>query len=151
MEPRMKHPAFVLPETQSAVNGLVKVINSTDVPESTLELVHMRASQINGCAACVDFGVQKAKKNGESDERLHSVAVWRESPLFTEAERAALALTESATRIADRPDSVSDEVWDAAAGNFNEEQLSAILLMIGMTNLANRLNVPIRLPAGQAL
>lgn len=149
MQARMTNPAFVLPDAQKAVHGLVKVVNSTDVPESTMELVHLRTSQINGCAACVFGGVHKAKHNGETDDRLHSVAVWRESPLFTEPERAALALAEAATRIADRPEAVTDEIWNDAAEHFNEEQLSALILMIGMTNLFNRLNATTRQPAGQ--
>ncbi|THV42538.1 carboxymuconolactone decarboxylase family protein [Glycomyces buryatensis] len=149
MKARMNNPALVLPDAQKAIHALNKVINSTETPESTLELVHLRTSQINGCAACVFGGVHKARKNGETDDRLHSVAVWRESPLFNESERAALALAEAVTRIADRPESVTDEVWEHAAKHFDEAQLSAILLMIGMTNLFNRLNVSTRLPAGQ--
>nr|WP_227995703.1 carboxymuconolactone decarboxylase family protein [Glycomyces albidus] len=143
----MTSPAMVLPDAYKAIGALNKAIVAADVPESTLELVHLRASQINGCAGCVVFGVEQAKQKGETDDRLHSVAVWRESPLFTEAERAALALAEAATRIADRPDAVTDEIWLEAAKHYDEEALAAILLMIGMTNLFNRLNVPTRQPA----
>jgi AhpD family alkylhydroperoxidase len=148
MEARMTNPALVLPDTQKAVHRLLKVVQSTDVPESTMELIHLRTSQINGCAACVFGGIHKAKKNGETDDRLHSVAVWRESPLFSQPERAALALAESVTRIADRPESVTDDIWNDAAKHYNEEQLASILLMIGMTNLFNRLNAATRQPAG---
>jgi len=147
MEARMTNPALVLPAAQKAIGALAKVVQSTDVPESTLELAHLRASQINGCAGCVVFGIDEAKKKGETDDRLHSVAVWRESPLFTEAERAVLALTEAATRIADRPEAVTDEIWLDAAKHFEEDELAAILLMIGMTNLFNRLNVTTKQPA----
>nr|WP_243901156.1 carboxymuconolactone decarboxylase family protein [Glycomyces sp. NEAU-S30] len=143
----MTSPAMVLPDAYKAIGALNKAISATSVPEPTLELVHLRASQINGCAGCVVFGIDQAKQRGETDDRLHSVAVWRESPLFTDAERAALALTEAATRIADRPDAVTDEIWLEATKHFGEEELAAILLMIGMTNLFNRLNVPTRQPA----
>ena len=148
MEARMTNPALLLPDLQKAIGGLVKVTNSTDLPESILELVHLRTSQINGCSACVHGGVHKAKRNGETDERLHAVAVWRESPLFTDAERAALALAEAVTRIADRPESITDDIWDAAAKHYPEEQLAALLVMIGMTNLFNRMNAAVRQPAG---
>lgn len=148
MESRMSNPALLLPDLQKAVNGLIKVSGSTDVPESTMELVHLRVSQINGCAVCVFGGIHKAKRNGETDDRLHSVAVWRESPLFTEPERAALALAEAATRIADQPEAVTDEIWETATKHYTEEQLAAILLTIGMTNLFNRFNAATKQVAG---
>src|SRR5262249_59272212 len=110
------------------------------VDPATLELVHLRASQINGCSACVDSGAKAARKAGETEERLATVAAWRETPYFTGAERAALALAEAATRLADRPDPVPDEIWDAAADHYDEKQLAAIILMIAVTNLFNRLN-----------
>jgi len=118
------------------------------VPERTLELVHLRASQINGCSACVDGGARSAKKAGESDERLFAVAAWREAPYFTVAERAALALAEAATRLSDRTDPVPDEIWDEAAKHYDEQGLAALVLMIGMTNLFNRLNASTRQVAG---
>jgi AhpD family alkylhydroperoxidase len=147
MEARMTNPAMVLPDAYKAIAALNKAITAADVPESTLELVHLRASQINGCAGCVVFGIDQAKQRGETDDRLHAVAVWRESPLFTEPERAALALAEAATRLADRPEAVTDEIWGDAAKHYEEEGLAAILMMIGITNLFNRLNVPTRQPA----
>jgi AhpD family alkylhydroperoxidase len=147
MEGRMTSPALVLPDAYKAIAALNKAISATSAPESTLELVHLRASQINGCAGCVVFGIDQAKQRGETDDRLHAVAVWRESPLFTEAERAALALCEAAARIADRPDTVTDEIWLEAEKHHNEEELAAILMMIGITNRFNRLNVPTRQPA----
>jgi AhpD family alkylhydroperoxidase len=136
----MNNPAMVLPETMTAVNALYKAAHSANLPEATLELVHLRASQINGCSACVDIGVRSAKKNGETDERLFAVAAWRETPYFTDAERAALALAESATRLADRADAVSDEIWADAAKHFNEKELAALVLWIATTNFFNRLN-----------
>jgi alkylhydroperoxidase family enzyme len=89
------------------------------------------------------------QKNGETDERLFGVAAWRESPYFTDAERAALALAEAATRLADRADPVPDDVWDAAAKHFTEQELAALVLWIATSNFFNRLNVTTRQPAGQ--
>ncbi|MER5451399.1 carboxymuconolactone decarboxylase family protein [Streptomyces sp. NPDC002764] len=146
---RMKNPAMVLPDAMKGIQTIYQAMYQGGVAPQILELVHLRASQINGCSACVFAGVAGAKKHGESDERLHSVAAWREAPFFTDAERAALALTESATRIADRTGrAVSDEVWNEAADHFTEEQLSAIILMIALTNFFNRLNTTIEEPAG---
>jgi AhpD family alkylhydroperoxidase len=149
MAARMKNPAKVLPDTVSGVQGLFKAIHQGGVPKATLDLVHLRASQINGCGYCVDAGVTGAQKAGESVDRLLRVPAWRESDLFTDAERAALALTEAATRMADQPDPVSDAVWDEAADHFDEKGLSAIILMIATTNFFNRINVTIRQPAGE--
>jgi AhpD family alkylhydroperoxidase len=148
MQPRMQNPAQALDGAAKAIFGLINAVEQTDVPELTLGLVHLRASQINGCSFCVDGGVKSAKKNGESDERLHAVAAWRETPYFTDAERAALALTESVTRLADRPDAVSDEVWDEAAKHYDERGLAGLILYIATTNLFNRLNVSTRQAAG---
>ncbi|MER5512492.1 carboxymuconolactone decarboxylase family protein [Streptomyces sp. NPDC002766] len=146
---RMKNPAMVLPDAMKGIQTIYQAMYQGGVAPQILELVHLRASQINGCSACVFAGVAGAKKHGESDERLHSVAAWREAPFFTDAERAALALTESATRIADRTGrAVSDEVWNEAADHFTEEQLSAIILMVALTNFFNRLNTTIEEPAG---
>jgi AhpD family alkylhydroperoxidase len=148
MTVRMKNPAYVLPDAMKGINAIFKATNSGCVAHETLELVHLRASQINGCGACVDAGARAATKAGETPERLWSVAAWREAPYYTDAERAALALTEAATRMADRPDSVTDAIWDEAADHFDEEGLSAIILMIALTNFFNRINVTVREPAG---
>ncbi|MFE0376450.1 carboxymuconolactone decarboxylase family protein [Streptomyces inhibens] len=148
MEARMKNPAVVIPEAMQPLLDVAKATRKGGVPESTLELVHQRASQINGCSFCVDGGVKSARKNGVSDEQLFAVAAWREAPYFSDAERAALALTEAVTRLADRSDPVPDDVWDEAADHFDEKQLSAIILTIGLTNLFNRLNVTTKQPAG---
>ncbi|MEU4624670.1 carboxymuconolactone decarboxylase family protein [Actinoplanes sp. NPDC023801] len=110
--------------------------------------MHLRISQINSCSPCVDGGVKSLRKAGTSDERIGLVPAWRETPYYSEEERAALALAESVTRLADRTDAVPDDVWDAAADHFNEEQLASILLWIAVTNLFNRLNAPIRQTAG---
>ncbi|MBT2391250.1 carboxymuconolactone decarboxylase family protein [Streptomyces sp. ISL-1] len=148
MQARMNNPATIIPEALPAILDLLKAARKGGVPESTLELVHLRASQINGCSYCVVGGVASAKKGGETDERLHAVAAWREAPFFNDAERAALALTEAATRLADRPDAVPDQVWDDAADHFDEKQLASIILMVGVTNLFNRLNATTRQSAG---
>jgi len=148
MNARMKNPAVVLPEAMQPLLDVVKATRQGGVPEETLELVHLRASQINGCSFCVDGGVKSARKNGVSDERLFAVAAWREAPYFTDAERAALALTEAATRLADSADPVPDAVWDDAADHFDERQLAAIVLTVGVTNLFNRLNATTKQPAG---
>ncbi|MFE7561215.1 carboxymuconolactone decarboxylase family protein [Kitasatospora sp. NPDC057500] len=146
---RMKNPAMVLPDAMKGIQAVYQAVHRGGVPQRTMELVHLRASQINGCSACVFGGVAGAKKAGETDERLHAVAAWREAPFFSEEERAALALTEAATRIADRSgQAVPDDVWDAATDHFTEEQLSAIILMISLTNFFNRINTTIQEPAG---
>lgn len=148
MTTRMTNPAMILPDATKGVQNIYKAVMQGGVEGPTLELVHLRASQINGCAPCVFGGVKSALKNGETDERLHQVAAWRESDLFTDAERAAMALTEATTRIADRPEAVTDEIWAAAAKHFDDKQLAAIVLMIGLTNMFNRINAATREPAG---
>ncbi len=150
MHARMSNPATVLPEAMPHILNLFKATGKGGVPELTLELVHLRASQINGCSACVDAGARTARKAGETDERLFAVAAWRETPYFTDAERAALALTEAATRLSDRADPVPDEIWDDAADHYDEKGLAALVLMIGVTNLFNRLNATTRQIAGAA-
>lgn len=149
MTPRMKNPAAVLPGATPALLELVRIANQGGVPEEILGLVHLRASQINGCSFCVIGGAVKAKEQGESDERLFAVAAWREAPYFSDAERAALALAESATRLADSSDPVPDDVWAEAAAHFDEKQLASIVLWVGVTNLFNRLNAVTRQPGGQ--
>ncbi|WP_433301958.1 carboxymuconolactone decarboxylase family protein [Actinoplanes sp. CA-030573] len=149
MTARIENPAGLLPDAVKAVNFLYKAAHSAGVEPVVLELVHLRASQINGCGPCVDAGARSMRKNGETDERLYAVAVWRETPYFTDAERAALALAEYATRLADQPDAVPDHIWDAAAEHFDEKQLAAIVLWIATTNFFNRINVTTRQPAPQ--
>ncbi|MGW7463132.1 carboxymuconolactone decarboxylase family protein [Streptomyces xantholiticus] len=148
MQARINNPAVVIPEAMQPVLDLLKAARKGGVPQSTLELVHLRASQINGCSYCVVFGADQARKAGETEERLAAVAAWREAPYFDDAERAALALTEAATRLADRSDPVPDGIWDAAAEHYDEKQLASLTLMIGVTNLFNRLNATTRQIAG---
>ncbi|MDN3353421.1 carboxymuconolactone decarboxylase family protein [Actinomadura sp. DC4] len=147
MEARVTSPAN--PDVIGAIQQLGKAIHSGGADPLVLELVHLRASQINGCSPCVYAGVASAKKRGETDERLHNVVTWRETPFFTEEERAALALTEAATRIQDGAPGVTDEIWAAAAAHFDERQLSAIILEIALTNFFNRINRTTREQAGK--
>ncbi|HET7213209.1 MAG TPA: carboxymuconolactone decarboxylase family protein [Terriglobia bacterium] len=148
MQARIKNPAMIFPEAVQHLQAVAKALEKTTVPEKTLALVHLRASQINGCSVCVDLGL-RFNKAGDSNERLFSVAAWREAPWFTDAERAALSLTEAVTRLADRPDPVPDEIWNEAARHYNESELGALLLMIAITNVWNRLNVATRQVAGE--
>jgi AhpD family alkylhydroperoxidase len=150
MTARMNNPANVLPGSMEAVQSVIKAAYSAGVPQPTMQLTHLRASQVNGCSPCVYSGAIGAKKAGESDERLFAVAAWRETDLFSEAERAALALAESMTRLADRPDPVPEEVWDEAARHFDEKQLAGLVLWVATTNLFNRLNATTKQPAGAA-
>jgi AhpD family alkylhydroperoxidase len=145
---RMRNPADVLPEAVKPLQSLYMTIQGSGVPAKTLGLVHLRASQINGCAMCLDTGVRHAKQAGETDERLHAVAAWRESPHFDEAECAALALAEATTRIADEPEAVSDAIWNEAAKHYDEKKLGGLVLWIALTNLFNRVNVTTRQVAG---
>ncbi|MBF6044902.1 carboxymuconolactone decarboxylase family protein [Streptomyces sp. NRRL B-1677] len=149
MTARMKNPAMVLPDAVKGIQHLLGAVRQSGVSQEVLELVHLRASQINGCSACVYGGVASAKKAGMSDDRLHMVAAWQEAPFFSDAERAALALAEAATRLADHSGkAVPDEIWDAAADHFDEKELAAIILMVATTNLFNRLNTTVEEPAG---
>jgi AhpD family alkylhydroperoxidase len=120
----MKNPAILIPEAMQAIQALHAAASAGGAPAKILELAHLRASQINGCSFCVDMGARQAKKAGEPDERLFAVAAWREAPYFTEAERAALALTEAVTRLSDRADPVPDAIWEDAARYFDERALA---------------------------
>ena len=144
MRARMNHPAFVVPDAMDALQALGKAVGNGGVPEKTLELVHLRASQINGCSVCLDGHSRAAKNAGETDERLFTLAAWREAPYFTDAERAALALTEAVTRLSDRADPVPDEVYDEAALHFDETALATLILAIANINVWNRLNAATR-------
>ena len=148
IQPRMRNPGAVIPEANAAIQDLIKATYKGGVSPRTLELVHLRASQINGCSFCVGSAASSVKQKGESVERLFAVAAWREAPYFTDAERAALALTEAVTRVADRADPVPDAIWDEATKYYNEREMAALLLWIATTNLFNHLNVPTRQPVG---
>ena len=150
MTARISSPANLLPDSMVGIQSIIKAAHGAGVPRSTMELAHLRASQINGCSPCVYNGAISAKKAGETDERLFAVAAWRETDLFTDGERAALALAESMTRLADRADAVPDEVWDEAAKHFDEKQLASLVLWVATTNLFNRINAATKQPAGAA-
>ncbi|RKS79792.1 AhpD family alkylhydroperoxidase [Actinomadura pelletieri DSM 43383] len=135
-------------EGYKAMLALESYVYGSGVPHRTLELVRLRVSQINGCGLCVDMHSRDAKKAGETDERIWSVAAWREAPYYTDEERAALALAEAATRIATEPDGVPDEVWDAAADHYDEKTLAGLLMAIAAMNAWNTINVTVRAPAG---
>ncbi len=148
MQPRMTHPAMIVPDAMSALQAVGQAVGQAGVPDTTLELVSMRASQINGCAVCLEGHARHLRQLGETDERLDTLAGWREAPFFTDAERAALALTEAGTRLADHPDAVSDEVWAEAARHYDEVALGALVLAIANINVWNRLNAVTRQQAG---
>ena len=150
MQARMKNPAAAVPGAMQAIQALIAATHNAGAPPRTLELAHLRASQINGCCACIDFGVRQAKAAGESDERLFAVSAWREAPYFSDSERAALALAEAVTRLNDRSDPVPDEIWAEASRHYDERTLAALVLWIATTNLFNRLNVTTRQVAGAA-
>jgi AhpD family alkylhydroperoxidase len=144
----MNHPAMVVPGAMEALQALSKAAAKSGVPFATLKMVQLRASQINGCSFCVDMHARELRKAGESEERIATVAAWREAPWFSDAERAALALAEAVTRLADRPGSVTDEIWDDAAKHYDETQLGGLLIDIGSINVWNRLNAATHQLAG---
>jgi AhpD family alkylhydroperoxidase len=148
MQARMKNPAMIIPEAMQPIQALMAATQKGGVEPRMLALVHLRASQINGCSACVESGFQHAKQGGDTDERLIAVAAWRDSPRFSDAERAALALTECVTRLSDRADPVPDDVWNEAARHYDEKGLASLLLSIAVTNVFNRFNVSTRQVAG---
>lgn len=145
---RMKSPALSIEGALPALLALGKIAKKSQVPAATLNLVYLRASQINGCSFCIDMHSKEAKQAGETDERLWSVAAYREAPFYTDAERAALELTEYATRLSDRSDPVPDDVYARAAQHYDEPALASLILNIAMINFWNRLNVATRQPAG---
>jgi AhpD family alkylhydroperoxidase len=148
MQSRMNNPALIVPGAMQALQALAKSTKHAGIPERTMLLVHLRASQINGCSVCVDMHGRELRAAGETDERLFAVAAWREAPYFTDAERAALALTEAVTRLCDREDPVPDKIWDEAARHYDEPALAALILSIAQINVWNRLNAATRQVAG---
>jgi AhpD family alkylhydroperoxidase len=148
MQARMKNPAMVIPGALQTLQSLASVAERGGVPLRTLALVHLRVSQINGCSLCVDLALRH-KKAEDTMERLFAVAAWQDAPWFTDAERAALALSEAVTRLSDRPDPVPDEIWNEAARHYSEAELGSLVLWITMTNVWNRLNVATRQVAAE--
>lgn len=149
MQSRMNNPVMIIPGAMQALLAFSKLGKEGTVAAATIDLIHLRASQINGCAVCVDMHWRAARAAGETDERIFSVAAWRDAPYFTDAERAALALAEAVTRLNDRADPVPDDVWDEAARYYSKQELGTLLLAIAAINTWNRLNVATRQVAGE--
>lgn len=147
MQARMENPISIFPDAMRAIEDLKAAIDRSGLPPATRNLVQLRASQINGSSPCIYAGSRQAQKEGEDDVRLLGVAAWRESPYYTDAERAALALTEVVTRL-EGADPVPDDVWNEAAKHFDEHGLAALLLTIALTNGNNRFNISTRQVAG---
>ncbi|MDX3309708.1 carboxymuconolactone decarboxylase family protein [Streptomyces sp. NPDC054884] len=149
MDARLNY--FAHPAAAKALKHLMsagRTLKESPLPAVTQELVALRVSQINGCAVCIDMHTKEAAAAGETMVRLHLVAAWREATVFTEAERAALELAEQGTRVADAAGGVSDEVWARAAQHYDEEQLTALVVLVSFMNTANRLNIIAQQPAG---
>jgi AhpD family alkylhydroperoxidase len=141
---RMPNPVALIPSARPALAAIDSAVADAGLDGRLLALSHLRASQINGCGPGVAGGVQQARRHGATEDQVHAVAAWRHTPWFSAEERAALALTEAVTRLADRPDPVPDEVWDVAATYFDQKELAALLLSIALTNAVNRLNASTR-------
>ena len=148
IQPRMPAIPALVPESLKALHALGKCADSGALPATTKYLVHLRASQINGCSFCAELHSRELKDAGEPDRRIWTVAAWREAPYFTDAERAALALTEAVTRLSDRADPVPDDIWDEACRHFDEQALASLIIEIAQINVWNRFNVATRTPAG---
>jgi AhpD family alkylhydroperoxidase len=149
MDARLKfHDNAVAAKFAKYLNSAGAVVTQSTLPAATQDLVKIRASQINGCAGCTDMHTKDAEHAGQSSVRLHLVAVWRDATVFSDAERAALELTEEGTRIADAAGGVADEVWANAAKHYDDEQLGALVSLIALINTYNRLNVITRQPGG---
>jgi AhpD family alkylhydroperoxidase len=149
MQARIENPALTVPGAMPALQKLGAAIKHADVPDTTLYLIELRTSQINGCSVCIDMHSRELKAAGEPDERIFGVAAWREAPYYTDAERAALALAEAGTRLADRPDPVPDDAWEDAARHYDEPQLAALVIAIAGINAWNRVNAITRQVSGE--
>jgi AhpD family alkylhydroperoxidase len=145
--PRLSNAASS-PDAVAGVQQIIKAIYAGGVPPQTLELVHMRASQINGCNACIASGIKRAAEIGLGTDRLLALPAWRESTLYDDPERAAFELAEAMTRLADHPTAVTDEIWAQAAEQFDERALSALVSMIALTNFFNRVNTTLKVQPG---
>ena len=148
MQARMKNPVVVLPEALKSLLMINDIASPDNLPAATKKFVHLRASQINNCSVCVDMHAKELKKLGESDERVISVAAWHDTPYYNDAERAALALTEAATRLSDRSEAVPDNIFEEAKRHYDEKSLAALIIQIALINFFNRLNVTVGQQAG---
>lgn len=149
IQTRIRNIVTIIPDAAKALYALKMFAEKSGIPSRTFGLIELRASQINGCSVCVDMHSRLLKKEGETDERLFAVAAWRDAPYFTDAERAALSLTEAVTRLSDRPDPVPDEIWNEAARHYDETALVSLIIAIANINVWNRLNVATRQVAGE--
>jgi AhpD family alkylhydroperoxidase len=140
----MQHPLMLVPNAMQAAVALGETLRKSRLSAKTRSLIHLRASQINGCSYCVDLAARELREEGDTEQRIAAVAAWRDTPWFTDEERAALLLTESATRISDRTEAVTDSVWDEASRHLDQASLAAVLTQVAVTNFWNHLNVPIR-------
>ncbi len=145
---RMADPAVLIPEAMAALAAVTRAIAGAGVDGRLLALSHLRASQINGCAPGVAGGADQVRRHGATASQVDTVVAWRETPWFSDEERAVLALTEAVTRLADRPDPVPDQLWDVAAKHFDQKELAVLLLNIAITNAVDRLHAPTRRQAG---
>ena len=149
MRARMSNPAMIVPGAMQALQALGAATEKCGVPPPTILLVQLRVSQINGCSVCVDMHARELKRAGETDERLFAVSAWRDAPYFSDAERAALALAEAATRISDTGDPVPDALWEEVVRHYDERAAAGLILSIAQINVWNRLNVTTRQVAGE--
>ena len=149
MQSRMTQPALMFPDAMKALYALHGTVEKSGLPRKTVALIELRASQINGCSVCVDMHSRDLKNQGETDERLFTVAAWHDAPYFTDAERAALALTEALTRIADSGAGVPDEIWGEATRHYDERALAGLVIAVANINVWNRLNIATRQVAGE--
>jgi AhpD family alkylhydroperoxidase len=149
MQPRMENPALTVPGAMEALQKLGAAARRAGVPATTVYLIEVRASQINGCSVCLDMHSRELQAAGESPERVFMVGAWREAPYFSDAERAALALTEAVTRLADSSEPVPDAVWDEAARHYDDSQLASLVLAIASINAWNRINAATRQVTGE--
>ena len=145
---RAQNPLLRFPEAFKGMQAIHEAATEGGLPESTTQLVHLRASQINGCSFCARMHAAELRAGGARDERIDTVAAWREAPYFTDAERVALAVTETLTRLADRPDPVSDELWEELGEHYDEAAIAQLLIEIGLINVWNRVNAAVRQVAG---
>jgi AhpD family alkylhydroperoxidase len=143
MQARMTHPVVILPDSMTALIQL-NASAEAELPLRTRQLVHLRASQINGCSVCVDMHCRELFRSGVPEEHIFAVAAWRDTSFFTEAERAALELTEALTRLADTSEPVPDPLWRQVSRHFDEKQMASLLINIAQINLWNRMNVAVR-------
>lgn len=148
MSSRMINPVFILPEAMQAMFALNKPTEDK-LPLRLRKLVHLRASQINGCSVCVDMHAKELQRDGVPLEHIFAVAAWRDTPYFSEAECAVLELTEELTRLADRSDPVPDAVWEKVTRHFSQPEIAALLVSIALINSWNRFNVAVRMTVGE--